>query len=717
MPPYFFHQIRQTAFTFIALLALVACSDSDSGRRPQAPEEPTVAVSYDSTANPPELPFPNAAYRGEDGRLALPLPADADPDDLGNAVVAVNTLDGFSTIAPLSVDFAETIDATSIEAGSNVRVFEISVDREGLPDSVIAELETEVDYRVSISAVKDSRLLIKPLQPLTGGSHYLLGISSGIAAESGLAMGPSADYLALRDGDTADSGNTIDRSYLSSLIRAQEALLSESGMELSSIATSLSFPTQSISTILDWINDTATARSISLSRPTMTIGGEELPLTSQPITPLAAAFGLTPSGQVDIYTGTIELPYYMQEPDNPMDDSVYDSFLRDSAGRPILEPAMGLQSNPVRVPILVTIPNTSLDSSLTKPADGWPVAIYQHGFGGNRTNMLLIADALAAQGVAGIAIDQPVHGVIPADAGALPLNVFAAAGVIFYQQNTERHFDLDLDADGTTDLSGQNFFSPRNQLTLRDNFRQAASDLFYLSRTIPTISLNDEQAPAFNPERIHLLSLSFGSVVGTLVAGVNTDVKAFSLSAPGGGFTKWFEGSPNSNASRVEALAQLGFEQGTQDYEDYLTLLTTIEGPADPINYARAAGELHPIHITEIIGDGTLENLPDQTIPNDVLNRGAYEGLVVETAPLAGTEPIARLMDLRPLLSDTSDTDGLRVIGRFVRGDHQSQVNPVPDSEVTAEIQVQTATFLGSDGTSIQVNDSTLLEMNYLPPD
>jgi hypothetical protein len=74
-------------------------------------------------------------------------------------------------------------------------------------------------------------------------------------------------------------------------------------------------------------------------------------------------------------------------------------------------------------------------------------------------------------------------------------------------------------------------------------------------------------------------------------------------------------------------------------------------------------------------------------------------------------------MDLRPLLSDTSDTDGLRVIGRFVRGDHQSQVNPVPDSEVTAEIQVQTATFLGSDGTNIQVNDSTLLEMNYLPPD
>ena len=715
MRPIFARQICQAALSTITLLALVACSDSDNDRRPQAPPEPTVAVSYDSTANPPELPFPNAIYLGDDGRLALPLPADAEPGDLGNAVVAVNTLDGFSTTAPWHIDFAEAIDETSIEAGSNVRVFEISVDGEGLPDTVIAELEGEVDYRVSISAVKDSRLLIKPLRPLTGDSHYLLGLSSGIAAESGLAMGPGADYLALRDGDAADSGNTIDRAYLSSLVRAQEALLGENGMELSSIATSFSFPTQSTSTILDWINDNATPRSVSLARPTMTIGGEKLPLTSRPAAPLAAAFGLTPSGQVDIYTGTIELPYYMQQPNNPTDDTVYDSFLRNSEGRPILDPAMGLQSNPVSVPILVTIPNTSLDSSLTRPAGGWPVAIYQHGFGGNRTNLLLIADALAAQGVAGIAIDQPVHGVIPADAGAVPLNVFAAAGVIFYQQDTERHFDLDLDADGTTDLSGQNFFSPRNQLTLRDNFRQAASDLFYLSRTIPTISLSDEQAPAFNPERIHLLSLSFGSVVGTLVAGVNNDIKAFSLSAPGGGFTKWFEGAPDSNASQLEALARLGFEQGTQAYEDYLTLLTTIEGPADPINYAEAAGQLHPIHVTEIIGDGTPENLPDQTIPNDVLDRGAYEGLVVETAPLAGTEPIARLMNLRPLLSYTSDTDGLRVIVRFVRGDHQSQVNPLPDSEVTAEIQVQTATFLASDGNNIRVNDSSLLEMNYLP--
>ena len=171
----------------------------------------------------------------------------------------------------------------------------------------------------------------------------------------------------------------------------------------------------------------------------------------------------------------------------------------------------------------------------------------------------------------------------------------------------------------------------------------------------------------------------------------------------------------------LAAAAALGLEQGTQAYEDYLALLTTIEGPGDPLNYALTAGQNHPIHLTEIVGDGTLDNPPDQTIPNDVLNRGQYEGLVVETAPLAGTEPLIRSMNLSDLLDSAINMEGLRVVARFVQGDHQSQLNPsealspfaVP--EVTQEIQLQTGTFIASDGESIEVGDSSLLEMNFMP--
>ncbi|MFT5483721.1 MAG: pimeloyl-ACP methyl ester carboxylesterase [Halieaceae bacterium] len=704
----------------ILLLVMSACSDSTD---PPPAEIPTAKALFNSLATPAVLPFPNAIYATPNGRLGLPLAPDTVAGDLGDPVVALNTLDGFSTIAPIHASFAEAINATTIVGGGNVRLFEVAVDDRNLPTSIISELEAGRDYKVTLSAVLDSRVLVKPLIPLNASSNYLVGIGTGILAQSGLELGPSADYVDLRDGQQSSEAGSVDRSFLSELIGAQESLLSDSGMTEDGIVLSFSFPTHSTTDVLSAINGIATAMDVSLIRPTMTVNGEVMPLTSIPFAGLAAVFGMTPSGQADIYTGVIDLPYYMNVPTNPADDTVLDSYLRNAVGEPILDPGAGLQSVNLTVPLLMAIPNSSLDSSLVRPLSGWPVAIYQHGITGNRSNMLLIADALAARGVAMVAIDQPVHGVTPNDAGFLPLSLYTAFGVNFYDMENERHFNLDLNDDGIVDPAGQYSGSPRNALTFRDNLRQAVSDLVYLSRTLPTISLPDVPGLAFNADEVHFVSLSLGSMVGTMLAGVNSDIKAFSLSAPGGGITKFTEGSPNSNAGVLANAAELGLTQGNPDYEDYLRLLTTISGPGDPINYAVAAAQGHPIHITEIVGDGTPENPPDQTIPNDVLNAGQYEGLVVETAPLAGTEPLVRSMNLEALLDDAMNPEGLRVVARFVRGDHQSQVNPsnalspfaLP--EVTQEIQNQTATFIASGGTTIEVLDSSLLEMNFVPVD
>ncbi|MEH6609331.1 MAG: hypothetical protein V7696_08160 [Halioglobus sp.] len=696
-------------------LLLLGCSDDDRGEVPiQPPVEPTVEALFDSTANPPVLPFPNAIYAGSDGRLALPLPADSAPGDLSDATVAVNTMDGFSTIAPISIDFAEAIDETSILDGDNVRVFEIRLDADGAPTETLAELSSDSDYRVSVSAVQDSRLLIKPLKPLNGSSHYLVGISDSLLAVSGLHMGPSADYLALRSGDSSSS-DVIDTAKLSELVQAQEELLIESGLQQDTIVVSLSFPTHSTSEVLEFINSIADSRPIPLTRPNMVIDGEEQPLTSAPFASAARLFGLTPAGQADIYTGSIELPYYMNVPSSATDDVVLDSFMQDPVGEAILPPGTSLKSVNVTVPVLLTIPNASLDPTLQKPAAGWPIAIYQHGITGARTNVLAIADAMAAQGVATIAIDQPLHGIIPGDTNQFLVIGYRNAGVIFFQPEIERHFNLDLDGNDAIDPGGSHYGSARNLLTFRDNLRQCVSDLIYLSRSIPVIRLPDDEEPLFDPDRIHYFSLSLGSMVGTMLAGVNSDIDAFSLAAPGGGNTKFFEGAPGGGSNFVALLAAAGFEQGTQEYEDELTRQTTIDGPGDPINYATRAGELHPIHINEIVGDGTVDNLPDQTIPNTVVNAGAYEGLVAETAPLSGTEPLIRAMNLQPLLDSTTDPAGLRIAARMVRGAHSSQVNYFSVPAATSEIQRQTATFLASDGKSIEVGDSELLEMNFMP--
>ena len=713
----------KAAFSAIALFALTACSDSDSNRRAPTPEEPTVAVSYDSTADPAVLPFPNAIYESDNGRLTLPLPDDVDPENLANALVALNTLDGFSTITPIHIDFAEPIESTSINAGENIRVFEIALNEMDLPEAAIEELDAAEDYSVSISAVSDTRLLVKPLRPLQGGAHYLVSITSGLTAVNGLAMGPSEDYLSLREGEGSDAGNDIDRNRLAELVRAQETVLGDNGVTLESIVTSLSFSTHNATEVLEGIDEAAEPMAVTLERPLMTIAGEELPLTTAPFRPLAALYGLTPSGQSDLFTGTIELPYYMNLPADSSDDTVLDSYLRDSEGAPILGADETPQSISVIAPLLLSIPNPSRDPTLLKPPSGWPIAIYHHGITFNRTNMLLIADALAAQGVAMIAIDHPMHGVTPNDATILPLNIFAAVGVDFYDRDSERHFNLDLDQDGVIDGAGSHFNSPRNLLTGRDNLRQSVSDLIHLALSIPSITLPGASDLVFDEERIHFVGQSLGSFAGTILAGVNENIVAFSLAVPGSGGAKGQEGAPSFNPEFIESLAALGLEQGSQEYEDYLTTLTTINGPADPINYAEQAGLRHPIHMTEIIGDGTPENPPDQTVPNTVLNAGQYAGLVVEKAPLAGTEALVRSMNLEALFSPQVNPEGLNVVARYIQGGHTSQVNPstlidpfaVP--AVTAEIQLQTATFIASDGKSVEVNASELLEMNYLPPE
>ncbi|MEP1470507.1 MAG: hypothetical protein ABJK25_06025 [Halieaceae bacterium] len=713
----------RVGITALALLAFTACSDSDSNRRTPPPEEPTVAVSYDSTASPPELPFPNAIYENDEGRLTLPLPDDAEAEDLGNVVVALNTLDGFSTITPIHIDFAEPIDETSIESGSNVRLFEISLNEDGLPDTVIEELNAAENYSVTISAVKDTRILIKPLVPLHSGAHYLVSITSGLNASNGLAMGPSDDYVQLREGEGSDTGNGIDRGRLAELVRTQEQVLADSGVQPDTIVTSFSFSTQNSTEVMQGINDNATPMPVTLERPMMTIAGEVLPLTTAPFAPLAAFYGLTPSGQSDLYTGTITLPYYMNLPSSPADDSVLDSYMADSDGAPISGSDETPQSVNVIAPLLLSIPNPSRDPLLLKPASGWPVAIYHHGIFFNRTNMLLIADALAAQGVAMIAIDHPMHGVTPNDATILPLNIFAAVGVSFYDADTERHFNLDLDQDGEIDGAGDHFSSSRNQLTNRDNLRQSVSDLIHLARSIPSIMLPDASDLTFDRERIHFVGQSLGSFAGTILAGVNEDIVAFSLAVPGSGGAKGQEGSPSFSTGLVEGLASLGLEQGSQEYEDYLTALITINGAADPLNYAEQAGLKHSIHLTEIIGDSTPDNPPDQTVPNTVLNAGQYEGLVVETAPLAGTEALVRSMGLEALLASQVDPEGLLIVARYTQGGHSSQVNPSTIADpfavpaVTVEIQLQTATFIANDGKSVEVNNSELLEMNYLPPE
>src|SRR3546814_5246271 len=97
----------------------------------------------------------------------------------------------------------------------------------------------------------------------------------------------------------------------------------------------------------------------------------------------------------------------------------------------------------------MTVPNAA--SGRVKPANGWPLVIFQHGITRNRTDGLAISATLASQGFAMVSIDQPLHGITPQDTSLAPFRVnntpFFAAGA------RERTFDVDF-VDNATGAPG-----------------------------------------------------------------------------------------------------------------------------------------------------------------------------------------------------------------------------------------------------------------------
>ena len=715
---------RNTVF-FTLALALAGCgSSSSSGDGSAEPEDKSIVENcaggdnlndlvfslYDANVASLALPFPNDLYMGSDGTIDMPLPANVLDGDYSNPIVAINSLDGFSTTAPISMDFSATIDVATVCAGTNVRVYKVNLDENGIPTTIVSELVAGTDYEASVSNVDNTRLLVKPLLPLTPKSAYLVAVTIGLSSTGGGKFTSSDNYASLAGSDTIAEEQATARS----MVQAQQsALLDSKGIASSDVVVSFSFSTQSITDVLTGLEASTEANgpvNYSISRAvniTKNEDGSDKLLTTNGFFLVSLIYGLTAAGQSDIYTGTISTPYYLEIPASSSDDKVKNSYFKAGDGSPLTRNnTQPVVNATLSMPLLLTLPNTSLDPGLVKPVNGWPVAIYHHGSGGNRTNALLIADALASQGIATIAIDQPLHGALPSDAFALPLNLI---DYDFYDANNERHFNLDLDGTEGIDPSGAYFSSVNNMLTGRASYRQAVSDLMHLVKTIPSMKIDGESATLFDDTKIQFVGLSLGSMVGILFSAMNTDFKAASLSVPGAGGIKGSEGSPSFHDGLLAALSSIGLEQGTIEYENYLTYATTITDASDTINFAALANINHPIHMTEIIGDGA-NNLPDQTVPNHVLNTGSYTGLVVETAPLAGTDALIRVMGLTAVSSSIENAMGRHVAVRFTDGDHQSQVSPLTVAAATKEIQAQTASFLASSGQNLTLDDSSIIE-------
>lgn len=366
----------------------------------------------------------------------------------------------------------------------------------------------------------------------------------------------------------------------------------------------------------------------------------------------------------------------------------------------------------VNIPVLLTIPTGSM------PAAGWPVIIYQHGQGSDRSPALSLAPHFAAQGWAVIAIDHPLHGITST-------NQFA--GLLMDSEN-ERHFYIDMDGDGQMDGPGSHSMAG-TAATARDVRRQTVADLHQLLASLDDINAGGN---VLDSSRVGYVGISMGGVIGSMFAGTVPDnrVQAFSLNVPGGGMAKLFDGSAVFAASSRPALKAQGLEFGTQAYEDYFALGQAVEDSGDPINYAAAinAGTAG-IHLVEMVGDLEAGSPPDLVLPNDLMNREIYNRIfsrlglsqtqVAETAPLSGTTPLWQSIGLAPLTAGSANEAPVRRVVRYTGGNHFSlHLADRPDtlaalnalfpgasgSATNIAVQRQTVEFLASEGDTLSVS-------------
>jgi hypothetical protein len=635
------------------------------------------------------IPFPNNLWfnGSTDGTLNIPV---ADPDNLADPQVALNGLDGFSTVAPLTGQFSSTINASTVKAGSTVRVFEVELVNPYLdqatqtPFAITAvhhELKAGVDYQVSLlpQDVNQTTLNIHPLIPLKPKTGYLVTLTNGIQDNGGYNALPSPTYaltqlttpLVDANGKSIIPGLSDAQAQALEPIRQQvnnqESAAASQGVARNSIVLSWTFMTQSIDDAF------------------MALGKDLKPL-GMVVKATGATTAVLPGnmpGFSDIYAGALAIPYYLSK-DKPLDDY----WQTASGGAVTRYNPLPAATAPLQIPVLMTVPNAK--SGQSKPATGWPVVIFQHPINWDRTVLFYIADALSFAGFASVAIDSPLHGVTDKTSP-------------FYRPGMERTFDLDLvnnqtlapPADGVTDPTGSHFLNPQSLLTTRDNQRQAIQDLRQLTASLPLVDLEGDGQPDLDTGHIRFVAHSLGAILGGVFLSIEDNVTSATLGMASGGFAKMADGSPYYGPTLATLLAQKGIIKGTPEYETFLALWQTTFDSGDPINYGPASiidrpFRLYPIHLIEVVGGAG--SLPDQYVPNSVPD-----------APLSGTEPLAKVMGLKSVSRSVWDDQGVRAIVRFTQGAHDSLFDPRPIVGATAEMQGQMISFLNSEGKELEI--------------
>lgn len=358
-----------------------------------------------------------------------------------------------------------------------------------------------------------------------------------------------------------------------------------------------------------------------------------------------------------------------------------------------------------------------------KPANGWPIAIFGHGFGSNKEAVpIIVASSLAKQGIAVISINVVGHG--QGSAGNFVVNTASGPVVV---PNGGRGIDQNGDGAIST-TEGSSTTAPRALLGSTDALRQTAIDLMQLTRVIRAggVDIDGDQVGDFDGNRIYYFGQSFGGIYGTMFLAIEPNVRVGVPNVAGGPTIEIIRLSPVFRPLFVQAVVARGlanapapsFAAENFPLRNQATVINNVAGAMaiqrfmDNSEWAGHVG--NPVSYAPHLRKNPLHGVPaktlifqnakgDQTVPNPT-----------NTAIIRAGELEDRWTFYRNDLAFAMNAATPKNPHTFLSGTFSPGLAPT----VAIAAQAQIAAFFASDGAIVIDPDDAgpLFEVPIVPP-
>ncbi|MSP59548.1 MAG: hypothetical protein EXR72_04250 [Myxococcales bacterium] len=568
--------------------------------------------------------------------------------------------DGFAVTAGAFFPVSEAIDPATLDGRVKL------VDLEGG-----AEIPLTVVWRGDDKLVharpQNGRVLIEK-------HRYAYLLTDGIKNPGGAALSASPDWKSVRDANPRPSDARLGHAW--DVAKPLLDLYGFDNPKRGQITAAAVFTTETITADLQAVRAhvhslPAPAAKVAWIFADTKLAGDDATLDELCGAPKSLRAGEDNPGGIAhdgigwVIQGSFEAPDFLAATAPTADAKAATTSL---AGRMTFEGGKAKALGTATVPFTLVLPKTPAGGTFAK----LPAVIFQHGLGGSRATAVAVANGIAREGYAVIAMDLPFHGMRHSAPPDQIHNFTMAAGPDGF---AERGGDANVAFFNVLGDPKRNL-AQLDPSVIRGAFQQSVSDLMTEVRLITEGSFAAASARdarlaglSLHPDKVMYSGESFGSIVGGIAIAHEPKIGAAVLSVGGGGlimplvsfsvgyspiFTPLLDGGLGTNVSAEPVESDPG----------YNLIQFLLEG-GDPLAHAPYVIQ-HPLPGAQPRHVVLLEAHLDEAVPNIATEALAF-GMGLEAARVAasGTPSYDYLLP-KPTVREAPFMGNLVVAGRPV---------------------------------------------------